>query len=353
MRLRSSVATSVGILFLAGSCVSTPKLKPDVKGLGRLAVTGATDLDAPPFPDAVTLPMLTRSPSPGTPPVTRPPYRLGPLDDVTVVVWGRPDLGSQVPVGQNGALRGSTVREDGSLLLPFLAPIAVEGKTIPEVRDLVQSAYAKLIEKPQVEVKLQTCVSKKVEVSGAVTLPGTYQLCIDRMTVAEILTAAGGAKPTADLARGVLTRDGKAFRLDLWEAERSQTGAFNVLLQSGDTIHLPAVEERMVYVFGEVTRQGAFAIPRQGMTLLAALGGTFGFKTDQAKTRGIFLIRRVGSDFVSYKLDLSELLHGPDIQLAAGDRVFVPMTGLEKWDIWWEKAFPFLNFRTDVQVQPF
>src|SRR3990170_8072680 len=98
MRVRSSVATSVGILFLAGSCVSTPRLKPDVKGPGRLALADASELDAPPFPDAVTLPKLTGSPSTGTSPVTRPPYRLGPLDEVIVVVWGRPDLGSQVPV---------------------------------------------------------------------------------------------------------------------------------------------------------------------------------------------------------------------------------------------------------------
>jgi len=352
MRVRSSVATSVGILFLAGSCVSTPRLKPDVKGPGRLALADASELDAPPFPDAVTLPKLTGSPSTGTSPVTRPPYRLGPLDEVIVVVWGRPDLGSQVPVGQNGALRASTVREDGSLVLPFLGPIAAEGKTTQEIGELVQSAYAKLIERPQVEVELHTCGSKKVEVSGAVESPGIYPLCVDRLTVGEILTAAGGVQPTADLARGLLTRDGTAFRLDFREGERVRTGATDVLLKAGDTVHFPSVEERVVYVFGEVTRQGVFTIPRQGMTLLAALGGTLGFKTDKAKTRGIFLVRRVGSDFVAYKLDLRQLLDGPDIQLAAGDRVFVPMTGLEKWDIWWEKAFPFLNFRTTV-VAPF
>ncbi len=350
------VPALLGTVLMGVGCVSVPKLKPHYVGLHDLPVQ-RPDSDLSSYPSATDLPKLPDdgggSDSGGNQARgTRPPYRVGPLDQLVVLVWGRPDLGSQVPISMNGQLRGSVVHEDGAMVLPFLGPLPVAGKTTEEIRIQVQSRYSKLVENPQIDVTLHSCASQAVDVGGAVSKPGLYYLCADRLTVGELLSAAGEPTQSADQARGVLTRGGQAYRLDYREAERGGSRVADILLQDGDTVFFPGLDEREVYVFGEVSRQGAFPIPEQGMTLLNALGEARGVDTGSYKTGGIFLMRRRGRNFVVYKLKMADILQGPEILMAAGDRVFVALSGLDRWERWWRKALPFTTFRTNVRVQP-
>ncbi len=259
------------------------------------------------------------------------------------MVWGRADLGSQIPAGPEGRTRASVVRENGTLYLPFLAPMPVTGKSLDEIRALIQKSYGSIIENPQVEVALFQCGSQSVQIGGAATAPGTYYLCDGRMTLGEILTAARGLTATADLARGVLTRSGLAYRVDYREGEQGKSAAADILLQDGDTVYFPPIDERLVYVFGEVKRQGAFRIPTQGMSLLDALGQAEGIDTATFDKGGVFLMRRKETEFAAYRITFEDILRSPEIPLSPGDRIFVATSGLERWTRFWQRAIPFLR----------
>ena len=273
----------------------------------------------------------------------RPAYRVQPLDEIVVQVWGRPDLGSQVAVALDGRLKATTIREDGTASLPFLGNVAVAGKSISEIQEDVQASLAKIIENPQVEVALYSCRSQPVRLGGATVAPGTYFLCDDRLTIGEIVTAAKGLSPGADLSRCVLTRGGMHYALDYRAAEQGRSKVADILLHAGDTIYFPDLNERSVYVFGEVTRQGNYKIPLEGLTILDALGLSGGFENASYDSGGIFLIRRSGSEVIAYQMSFTQLINTPQIPLAPGDRIFVATSGLERWARWWVRAVPFLR----------
>jgi polysaccharide export outer membrane protein len=330
-------------LLLAFGCISQPKIRPNYVGMGDLPLQDSKrPLDLPPYSDALELPSRVDGQS----------YRVGPLDELVVIVWGRDDLGSQVPIGQSGALRGSTVRADGAIVLPFLGPVAAAGKSVVQIRDDVQARYAKIIENPQVEVQLHGCASKSVEVGGEIERPGRFFLCDDVVTLGDVLSAAGGPTANTDLVRGVLTRDGHPFHLD-YTSVRGESAAAEIVMQPGDHLFFPELDERVVYVFGEVGRQGIYPIPVQGMTLLGALARAKGIDQLSAKHQGIYLIRQQPKrGAVAYQLAMSQLLQGPEIALTNGDRLYVAMRPLERWDRWWRKALPFTTVRTNVEVVP-
>ena len=107
----------LGLLILAATCagcVSIPKLHTQYVGMGDLPVQSG-DHDLPPFDPVAALPMMEMSGES----IARPAYRLGPQDRVVVSVWGRADLGSQVPVATHDELKASIVGQNGKLTLPF------------------------------------------------------------------------------------------------------------------------------------------------------------------------------------------------------------------------------------------
>lgn len=334
------VGLGVGLALLTASCARSALGRPKFVGLQEL-LTRPADVAAPPFPDANTLPKLTRQVPGGRPALERPAYVVGPLDQLVVMVWGRPDLGSQVPVGGEGRIKASVVRENGTLTLPFLPPLPVAGLTVDEIRAEIQQGYAAVIENPQVEVAIHQCASQAVQIGGAATSPGSYYLCDGRVTLGEFLTFARGLTPVADLARGVLTRDGQPYRLDYREGEQGKTAASEILMRSGDAVYFPPIDERIVYVFGEVRRQGAFRIPQQGMSLLDALGQAEGI--DTSTSGGVFLMRRKGSELAAYRISFNDILQSPEIPLAHGDRIFVATARLEHWSRFWQRAIPWLR----------
>jgi len=334
-----------GSIWILG-CVASPEIRPDVVGIDDLARQTRYGPDEG-LPSATILPRIPRWMPGGDPSQavasTRAPYLVGPLDKLIVIVWGRPDLGSQVAVGFDGDLRASTVREDGTIVLPFTGPIQVGGKSVAEIRGLVADAYAKIIENPQAEVSLHSCGSRWVQLGGDVEAPGTYYLCEGRQTIGEVLSAARGFKPSAHLGRGVLTRQETAYRVDYREGEKGHTVVADVLLEDGDRLFFPSLNDRYVYVFGEVKAQGVFKIPEEGLTVLNVLGQARGPDFETFKDGGVFLMRPRGGETVAYQIAFAELLKGPDLQVADGDRIFVATSSLKKWARWWEQALPFLR----------
>lgn len=317
--LHRKLLLSIALSVLCVGCTTGPRVREDVVGFGSLLeATRAAET----MPSAATLPTLP-------PDAKRPEYRLGPLDQVTVVVWGRPDLGSQIPTAE-GDRKISTVTADGSLGLPFLDRMQVAGKTITEVRKMVESAYSGMIENPQVEVEMAEFRSQNVLVTGAVATPGVRYLTDTERTLGEVITAAGGTTNMADRKLATLTRGESVYRADLLRIS-DENNVMDVLLQPGDEVNVPSIEERVVYVFGEVRAQGAFPLPDRGMSVLQGVAMAGGFNQVSSEPKKVFLLRQGPDGGTIYRLDMVDLLAGPDVALMPGDRLYLGPTLLAIW----------------------
>jgi len=118
-----------------------------------------------------------------------------------------------------------------------------------------------------------------VNVIGAVARPGTFELQPGASLV-DAVAAAGGTRADADAARVSVARKpsegatkSEILTVDL-EAAIGGAGA-QALLADGDVIFVPEMQGQ-VLVLGEVTRPGAYELPREARLLdaIAAAGGT-------------------------------------------------------------------------------
>ncbi|MQA88687.1 MAG: hypothetical protein GEU90_00425 [Gemmatimonas sp.] len=102
-----------------------------------------------------------------------------------------------------------------------------------------------------------------VQVSGQVLGPGGYVLQTRQEHLTDVLERAGGVTPQANLAGARLTREGNLVATDARLAIQDPDSRFNIVLEAGDSIHVPAYdptvlvtgaigfETRVLYVPGE------------------------------------------------------------------------------------------------------
>ena len=88
-----------------------------------------------------------------------------------------------------GYLSGSTVNEEGNIIIPVVGAIKVGGHTLDESRKLIQISVDKVFNNTTVDCKLQ---SFKFTIIGEVNSPGTYMNYNNYLTVLEAIGRAGG-----------------------------------------------------------------------------------------------------------------------------------------------------------------
>jgi len=92
------------------------------------------------------------------------------------------------------------------------------------------------------------------------------------------------------------------------------------------TVGVTEINSRRVYVTGEVTKPGAFAL-QSGMTVLQALTSSGGF-TQFAKTKGIYVLRTEDGKQVKHPFNYKDVVSGKhpenNIVLQPGDVIVVP-----------------------------
>lgn len=152
------------------------------------------------------------------------------------------------------------VSRDGTLKLPFIDSIPVQGRSVADVESMLAGAlvnsglYDAL---PPISVRIVDFASVSVGVSGSVFEP--HQVEIGRVSGAQIdsnraqvlgastearnlsaaLRSAGGVRPDADISAIELRRGGRLYKLDLRGVFEGRN-MVDVMLLTGDQIFVPS-----------------------------------------------------------------------------------------------------------------
>jgi len=267
---------------------------------------------------------------------TLSPYRLGPNDVVTVVVWEHPEL--TTPLGQfrSDNAAGQVIAPDGTLYFPYVGVFKAAGHTAAELRDKISSGLQKVLNEPQVDVKVTDFRSQRVFLTGELLRPGIVPITDNPLTLADALHQAGGFSAAADAGRVELVRAGKTFELDIAELYARGIALDKVIMRNGDMVRVPASSERKVYLMGEVGQNSAIPMVNGRLSLVQALAEAGGVDRVNAAAEAIYVIRFADSAHIKvFHLDA----HNP-LMLAVGDQfalkpkdvVFVAASGLARWN---------------------
>jgi polysaccharide export outer membrane protein len=283
------------LLFMG--CVA-PGMKLDVKStnepttteMGGLQVT-LHKLDPQAIPAQTQLPLdsaalaeLTSDPP--------KPYTIGPQDVLLVTVWDHPEITAALSQFRTDNATGSLVDDNGNIYFPYVGQIQMSGLTAPQARAKITAELAKVLQKPQVDLKVISFRSQKVFVGGEVKTPAIYNITDVPFTLSEAVNRAGGFTPIADDSRMVLTRGARSWNLNFRTLMTQGNTAGKIRLKDGDSLLVPSVQENPIYMMGEVAKPGTVPLARGSLSLARALSDSGGLLGTSADARSIYVIRK-------------------------------------------------------------
>ncbi len=161
----------------------------------------------------------------------------------------------------------ATVQPDGYLTLRGVGEVFVGGRSIAEVRQIVQAAYAKIVATQTITVELKEFEKPYFIVGGEVGHPGKYDLRGDT-TAAQAIAIAGGLRESAKHSEVLLFRRAshdwlEAKKLDLRKMLRAGNLGEDPRLQNGDMLFVPKNAISKLKPFIPVPGLGAYFSPGQ------------------------------------------------------------------------------------------
>jgi len=256
-----------------------------------------------------------------TPPAAaaaRIPYRLGVGDRLELSVYGHEDLHQELEI-----------LSDGTVILPMVGVVSVEGKTLSELREELEVKLKDFLVDPQVSLDVKEYRSQPVNVVGEVEKPGPYFLK-GPTTLVDIIAQAGWMTREAG-SEVIITRHeeapGKGTQMrqivvrkeDLVGSGQANN---NPLIQAGDVVTVGP--KQYFYIRGEVSQPGQYALENHP-TLMKAISIAQGL-TPFARKKGIELIRTVNGVPTTTVIDLKAIEEHKleDIPLQMDDQILVP-----------------------------
>lgn len=265
----------------------------------------------------------------------QPPYeyRVGSRDVLRITVWNHPELNN--PASMSMEVPGRVVDNDGTFFYPYVGRVRAAGRTVQEIRDELAAKLGRVLVEPQVDVSVADYRSQRTFVLGQVVKPGPVPITDIPLTIAELISQAGGVQDSADLRRAVLLRNGKEQPVDLYalfyEGDLSQ----NFRVQSGDVLTIPENKYNKVFVMGDVGRPQSLPMRHGRMTLAEALSDSGGFDLSSANAGHLYVLREGEKQRPQiWHLDASSpdaLVLADRFELQPRDIVYVDPAAIARW----------------------
>jgi polysaccharide export outer membrane protein len=258
---------------------------------------------------------------PSRPSQDNQPYRVAAGDVIRVDVAGRADASGSF-----------TVADDGTVTIPVVGTVRVQGRTANEIRsDLSRRVSLFDRSSPVVTVTVAEYKSRKIFVLGAVLLPGIYAFA-EMPTIWDAIAEAGGPLDDANLGAVELIpgegTDGRRTQvIDVGSAIRETRTDALPLLRPGDTVRVPRGSiARTIQLMGAVVHPGSLPFD-QAPDLVSAVVRSGG-PTGDAELDKVQVIRTNGQKITRIKVNLDRYFEKGDQagnpRLQPGDTVFLP-----------------------------
>jgi polysaccharide export outer membrane protein len=224
------------------------------------------------------------------------------------------------------------VEDSGKIPLTGAGQLEVAGLTPAEAAVKIQERLitAHYLNHPQVSVTIEQYATQYVSVIGQVKVPGAYPVATPRPII-DVIALAGGITELADRDITV-EKHGEPNEQISYNLSNSPQDAIahQVLVGPGDTIMV--AKAGIVYILGDVSRPGGFVMQNNSshLTVLQAIAEAGGTAHSAVPSHTTLTRRLPNGQYDQIPLQLSKMQQGkiPDMQLSAGDIIYVPFSYL-------------------------
>jgi polysaccharide export outer membrane protein len=239
-------------------------------------------------------------------------YVIGEGDGLEISVWGVKELTFPVKV-----------RPDGKITVPGLGDVKASGLTPSNMQTALTSQLKALVKNPIVTVTVSQITNSKVYVFGGGIRSGVQDLH-QRITLLQLLCTLGESK-TADFKKAYLLRNGKKIKEDFYRLFIEGDTSDDTQLESGDSIFIPLVKDKNVYVLGAVNQPRSIDY-RDGMRVMEAILEAGGFTKFASQNDTEIRRKEAGTD-ISIVVRAKEIIKSgnmeQNVKLNPGDYIIV------------------------------
>ena len=221
-------------------------------------------------------------------------YVLGPGDEIIIDIWG----------ASENSIR-QTISPEGSISIPGLGMISLNGMNIADARGYLKSELSRIYadEGNQIQVTLGNTRSIKVNVMGEVMVPGTYTLSAFA-SVFHALYNAGGISDLGSLRDIKVVRNGKTVaNVDVYEYILQGKTEGNINLREGDVVIVPTYDA-IVKMEGKVKRPMRYEM--KSTETISTLLKYAGFFSANAYKNSVRVVRQEGRELTVATVERDE-----------------------------------------------
>jgi polysaccharide export outer membrane protein len=226
----------------------------------------------------------------------------------------------------------------GRVDLPDISPIRVAGLSLEEARQEIQSRYREQIQDVEVFLNYRDRLSRKVELTGAVSTP---VIPVDgKIRLYEVLAVAK-VPNNANFFKSYVVREGEQLPIDLYKLMNQGDMCQNIVMRGGDKIFIASPSDSTVIVMGEVGNPRAVNLPYGFMSLREALVSAGGIPFTGNRDC-IQVIRGNLQNPKIYVLSWDHIIHLPNdsLLLMPGDTVYVSEKPITQWNRFIDQLLP-------------
>src|SRR5881227_740028 len=200
-----------------------------------------------------------------------PDYKLGPGDELVLILTGDVELAYTLQVTR-----------EGFVLIPQVGQLYVSNLTLQQLRDVLYARLGKVYSgvrragaTTRFDISVSNVRANQIYVVGEVAQPGAYQIS-SLGTVLTALYAAGGLTERANMRTVEVRRLGKPLAaLDLYDYLLRGDTRNDLRLETGDVVFVP-VHGTRVEVTGAVRRPAVYELkPGENLSSLIVAAGGF------------------------------------------------------------------------------
>jgi len=243
------------------------------------------------------------------------------------------------------------VLEDGRVILPTVGRVQVRGLTMEKANRLLAKELSRYFVKPKVSLSVVKFSRRHVVLVGEVRSPGLVRH-EEGMTLSEMIVRVGGFTSNADRKSVRVYRgDPKKQDVKIVDVDAILVGgdiSRDFTLEPGDRVEVPR-RVNVVFLWGAVATPGSYDY-LEGMKMLDLIARAGGI--DQFAKAGSVRIFRDGGEVL--EVDFATVLNGnvgEDVELRAGDIVYMPHIAFARAARWASLLQPYLvliNFLVTV-----
>jgi polysaccharide export outer membrane protein len=278
------------------------------------------------------------------------PYRMGPADILSIIVWDHPELvvpnltytlGATGNLSNSGmtaqTLPGYVISSEGEVQFPYVGLFKAEGYTEVEAQKKLRGLLSKYIRDPQITLRVIGYRSQKIYVDGEVRSAGVKQMSDVPMTLSEAINQAGGIPPSGDASRITLVRGAKSYEISVPDLIARNLSPSDILMQNNDVLRVAPLSDNQVSVSGEVRSPGLLPLRSNGrLSLSDALNGAGGVDANTSDPSAIYVVRAApdGTMPKVFHLDSKSpvgMALAENFPLQAKDVVYVDAPGLVRF----------------------